>query len=176
MDTRPDAAPTPDGMELLDMCHRQTVFALGKLSALISRLDERGADADARALAREVVEHFSTTARNHHLEEERHVFPPLLASGDRTIADAVERLRQDHGWLEEDWLELSPHLVAVANGQGWYDLELLRSCCDVFTALSHEHMALEESLIYPQSRATLDSAARVDMGRQIMRERLGAGG
>ena len=66
-----------DGFDVLDACHRQTIFALGKLSALIARLTERGPDDEARALAGEVVQHFSTTARQHHEDEERHLFPRL---------------------------------------------------------------------------------------------------
>jgi len=62
-----------DGFDVLDACHRQTIFALGKLSALIARLTERGPDDEARALAGEVVQHFSTTTRQHHEDEERHL-------------------------------------------------------------------------------------------------------
>src|SRR5262245_14352006 len=104
---------TTDGFELRDLCHRQTLFALGKLAALVSHLGTQGVDAEARALAAEVVQHFSTTARAHHEDEERHVFPALLTSTDPELVQAVLRLKQDHGWIEEDWLALGPLLQAV---------------------------------------------------------------
>jgi iron-sulfur cluster repair protein YtfE (RIC family) len=162
---------TPDGFELLDVCHRQTLFTLGKLAALVSRLASLGADTEARAMAAEVVHHFSTTSRSHHEDEERHVFPKLLAGADAEVVAAVLRLQQDHGWLEEDWRELAPQLKAIAEGQVGVDFDTLREMVTVFTALSHDHMALEESLIYPQARSRLTALERRDIGRQIAARR-----
>ncbi len=167
----PEPAAPGDGFDVLDVCHRQTIFTLGKLAALISALQRRGPDAEARALAAQVVRFFSTTAREHHEDEERHVFPKLLSSGTPEVVQAVRRLQQDHGWLEEDWLELSPHLAAVAAGQSWYDPDVLREGVDVFIALSHEHIALEESLIYPEARARSRLAERGEMGREMAARR-----
>ena len=62
------------------------------------------------------------------------------------------RLQQDHGWLEEDWLELEPQLEAVANGYSWYDIDTLRAALPIFEQLYRDHIALEESLIYPEAR------------------------
>ncbi|MEP7118290.1 MAG: hemerythrin domain-containing protein [Acidobacteriota bacterium] len=169
----PDRATlTPqDGFDALDVCHRKTLVALGRLAGLIARLTKIGADEEARVLAREIVGHFSTTAREHHQDEERHVFPKLMSGGDPETVQAVLRLRQDHGWLEEDWLELSPHLNAVASGQSGYDLDVLRESAEVFTALSHDHIALEESFIYPQARKQLAPGERRDMGREMAARR-----
>ncbi|HUG22095.1 hemerythrin domain-containing protein [Piscinibacter sp.] len=172
---RPKAPTTVDGFDVLDACHRQTLFKLGKLTALVSRLISVGVDGEARAMAADILEFFTTTARLHHEDEEQHVFPALLEAGDPDIVQAVLRLQQDHGWLEEDWLELSPHLCAVAADQSWYDLDLLREGVEVFVALSHDHIALEESLIYPQARMRLNSTDRREMGREMAaRRRAGA--
>jgi len=160
-----------DGFDALDVCHRQTLIALGKLAALVTRLTDKGADDEARAMACEVVEHFSKTSRTHHEDEERHLFPTLASTGDAATVQAVLRLQQDHDWLEEDWMELSPHLDAVASGQNWYDLDVLRESAAVFTALSHDHMTLEETLIYPQVRARMGVTERAEMGREMAARR-----
>ena len=68
-------------------------------------------------------------------------------------------------------MALSPQIDALAGGQGWVDMGVLREGVDVFTALSHEHIALEESLIYPQARAQLGPAARAAMGREMLERR-----
>jgi hemerythrin-like domain-containing protein len=167
----PEPATAGDGFDVLDVCHRQMIFTLGKLAALVSALQSRGPDAEVRALAAEIVRFFSTTSHDHHEDEERHVFPKLLATGEPELVQAVQRLQQDHGWLEEDWLELSPHLAAVAAGQSWYDLDLLREGADVFIALLHEHIALEESLVYPSARAQLRVSERGEMGREMSARR-----
>jgi iron-sulfur cluster repair protein YtfE (RIC family) len=120
-----DTTLTVDGFEVLDACHRQTLFTLGKLAALISRLRTQGADAHARAMAEEIAQFFSTVARRHHQDEEQHVFPKLLATGNADLVKDVLRLQKDHGWLEEDLLALYPQLEAVAAGRTGVDVEEL---------------------------------------------------
>ena len=99
------------------------------------------------------------------------MFPRVVVSSDPEIVHTVLRLQQDHRWLEEDWMELSPHLDAVAFGQSWYDLDLLRDGAEIFTALMRDHIALEESLIYPQARARLGHNERLEMGREMAARR-----
>lgn len=150
-------------MEALDSCHREVLGALRGLVTLLDHLDAQGVDATARRLAANAVRFFSETARAHHADEERVVFPGLLRSDDAVLVQHVQRLQQDHGWLEEDWLSLSPQLDAVSKGYSWYDIDELRHAVDIFTALYQDHIDLEESLIYPEARRLL--AARTDAGR-----------
>ena len=150
-------------MEALDSCHREVLGALRGLVTLLDHLDAQGVDATARRLAANAVRFFSETARAHHADEERVVFPGLLRSDDAVLVQHVQRLQQDHGWLEEDWLSLSPQLDAVSQGYSWYDIDELRHAVDIFTALYQDHIDLEESLIYPEARRLL--AARTDAGR-----------
>ena len=159
------------GFVVLDACHRQTLITLGMLADLVSRLQQGGIDAQARSIADEIVRHFSSTARQHHEDEERHVFPKLVADGDAETLQAVLRLQQDHNWLEEDWMELSPHLDAIATGQSWYDLDVLREGAEIFIALSRDHIALEEALVYPQARARLRPGEQLEMGREMAARR-----
>jgi hemerythrin-like domain-containing protein len=125
---------------------------LDQFDRLLAHLDANGPDAQARALAGEIHEFFSTHARQHHADEENQVFPGLLASGNADLVAHVQRLQQDHGWLEEDWIELAPPLEAVSRGDNWYDLAMLKAALPVFRALYVEHIGLEESLIYPEAR------------------------
>jgi len=163
--------PSIDGFDVLDACHRQTLLTLDKLTALVSRLGSSGMDEEARATAAEIVHFFSTTARQHHEDEERHVFPKMVANDNPEIVQAVLRLQQDHNWLEEDWMELSPQVDAVACGLNWYDLDILREGVEVFAALSRDHITLEESLIYPQARANLRIGELREMGREMAARR-----
>jgi hemerythrin-like domain-containing protein len=125
-------------------------------------------------MASEVLTFFSTTVRQHHEDEERHVFPRLATDCDAETVQAVLRLQQDHDWLEEDWMALSPHLAAIAAGQSWWEIESLRDGASVFSALLRDHIALEESLIYPQARQRLQGAQRRDMGREMAARRRAA--
>jgi len=51
----------------------------------------------------------------------------------------------------------------MAQGYSWYDIDTLGHAVGVFATLYREHIALEESLIYPQARQQLASeeAARL---------------
>jgi len=122
-------------------------------------------------MAAEIVQFFSTTARQHHEDEERHVFPKMATSGDSELVRTVLRLQQDHDWLEEDWMVLSPQIDAVAYGLAWFDLDTLRDGAAVFTALMRDHIALEESCIYPQARGRLRVGERREMGREMAARR-----
>ena len=64
----------------------------------------------------------------------------------------MSRLQEDHNWIEEDWLELEPHLQAVAQGYRAQHHQFLRDALPEFTALYHEHIALEEDSVYPEAR------------------------
>jgi hemerythrin-like domain-containing protein len=119
------------------------------------------------ATAAEVIRFFSTTARQHHEDEERHIFPALLAGGDPDVVQAVLRLQQDHHWMDVDWMELAPLVAAVAAGQDGYDLAALREGIEIFTGLTQDHIALEESYIYPAARARLRAGELRDMGREL---------
>ena len=173
------AAARRDGFVALDACHKQMLRAARQFEALVATISEGDITPLERAAAKTIAEFYSTTARRHHEDEERHVFPALLASRDAELVQAVLRLQQDHGWLEEDWMELEPHVRAIAHGYGQCDMDVLREGVQVFAALHRDHIALEESLAYPQARAKLGAPARREMGREMAArrraERRGAG-
>jgi hemerythrin-like domain-containing protein len=148
---QPEASEALSPLEVLDADHRQMVVMLAQLGELIAEgCDLSGAP--TRALALEVHAFFGEHARRHHADEELHVFPDLLNSADSSMRAYAARLRQDHGWLEQDWLELAPSVSAIAEGIGGVDEDMLREAVDIFTALYQEHIVLEESIAYPEAR------------------------
>jgi len=173
-DRKPASRGAVPAFSVLDECHRQTLSALARLEAVVARLDGDAIEAQTRAAAAAVVRHFSTTARQHHEDEERHVFPKLAASSDVAMQQAVLRLVQDHLWLEEDWRELQPPLDAIACGQSWFDVAVLREGAEIFVALSREHIALEESCLYPVARNLLGAVEQHEMGREMAARRRAA--
>jgi hemerythrin-like domain-containing protein len=152
--TRPARAAVPPlpSFDQLDDTHRRVMQTLAQLTLLLDEIERPGGDGAARQLAGEICDFFDDTARAHHAAEEQLVFPTLLASGDAELVQHVRRLQQDHGWLEEDWLELAPQLRAVAENQNWVDIDFLRAATLTFTELYREHIALEETVVYPASR------------------------
>jgi iron-sulfur cluster repair protein YtfE (RIC family) len=155
------------GFNALDACHRQTFSMLDELSALVTKLEHDGLDAESRVRAAKIAAFFSTTAREHHEDEERHIFPALVKGAKPEIVQAVLRLQQDHDWLEEGWFEIAPHVQAIAAGRASYDIETMREGVAVLAALYHDHIELEESFIYPEARARMPSDGQREMGREM---------
>lgn len=156
---RPAAPPLP-AFETLDQTHREILSMLGDFSRLLDHVDERGADDEARRIAAGLYEFFSSHAREHHEHEEKRVFPALLESRDEELVGHVRRLQQDHGWLEEDWREIGPQLEAIARNYTWYDATLLRQGLPIFAKLYEDHIALEESVVYPAAKHRLQGAGK----------------
>ena len=148
---RPAAPPLPP-FDALDETHRRILRMLDELDRLVGLLTHAGSGDSPAALAARACSFFAGTARAHHDAEELTVFPRLLADASPELLGHVRRLQQDHNWLEEDWLELRPHLEAVAQGYGSNHVEFLRLALREFTALYREHIALEETTIYPEAR------------------------
>jgi len=169
------AAPAPrtdDGLfNFLDHFHQDILVKLDEMLALAVALEADGLTSEVRAQARQLNEWFGAEARQHHLDEERHVFPALLNSADTEIQQTTHRLIQDHGWLEADWLEIAPSLSAAAEGHTWFDPAVLRHAVEVFRQLYIDHILLEESLAYPQARERMDPARLQAMGAEMARRR-----
>lgn len=149
------AFPEPFSFVALDTCHQQIQMHLAELAALVRQMETSGIDAKAQRQAGAIEAFFSGTSRRHHAEEAKNVFPALLLSGDAELVAAVHALHQDHGWIEENWIELGPQLRAISLGNNWFDSADFQHGAEVFLALCQEHIALEESLVYPEAKALL---------------------
>ena len=154
--------------EALDACHHQIHLHLAALAAMAKHIEEVGIDETVKRQAATIESFFSGTSRQHHAEEEKNVFPPLLASGDARLMAAVRTLQQDHGWIEENWLELAPQLRAIASGNHWADPTELQHYVEVFLALCQGHIALEETLIYPESKARWADAVKKHLSQTAL--------
>jgi hemerythrin-like domain-containing protein len=147
--------PQANQFTALDACHQQIQIHLAELAALVPQFELASDTAALRKQVGAIEAFFSSTSRQHHADEELKVFPQLLASDNQELVQAVRTLQQDHGWIEQNWLELSPLLRAVAQGEDWGDLAELSHAVDVFLSLCNEHIALEEALAYPQAKYLL---------------------
>ena len=157
--------------EFLDSTHQEIQRQLQQLRALVDAIEREGLNPATRAQARRVLDYFNGEARQHHLDEEKHIFPALLASQDAEVAQAAEHLIQDHGWLEENWIQIAPSLEAATGGNLWFDTAELRHALEVFEALYRDHIVLEESLAYPEAHKRLAGLDTLGMGREMARRR-----
>ena len=145
------AAASP--FKALDACHLQIQQQVTELHRMAQHMESAGLNDADRKLAGQIEAFFSSTSRAHHAQEEAQVFPQLLASGDAELVAAVRSLQQDHGFIEENWIVLGPQLRAIAEGNDWFTAEEFQSNVATFLGLLNDHIALEETLIYPESKA-----------------------
>jgi hemerythrin-like domain-containing protein len=153
----------------LDACHLQIQAHLSELERMAKHMEADGLNAADRKLAGEIEAFFSTTSRDHHDQEEKMVFPPLLADGTDDMKAAVQSLQQDHGFIEENWLELGPQLRAIAEGSDWFYSAEFQHNVEVFLELMNGHIALEESMIYPESKMMWAEAVAKRIPRTVQK-------
>ena len=154
MPSRPSSrrsSPTPVA-KTLDDRHREIVLRLERLKVIAGLLLATPMKESTCVQVRDLIAFFAGPAREHNFHEERFVFPSLLAGSVATMHEIVERLREEHAWIELQWLDIEVQLSALTQGQSSADGQALVAAVDEFVLLMQDHMALEESTIYPQLR------------------------
>lgn len=171
----PSLLPTPGAgfdqpFEMLHACHERVQRSLDLLQRLQAHLAQHGADAQAQAAARDVVRYFDLAAPRHHEDEERHVFPALLAADRDAHGALVQRLLDEHRRMEQAWPAARAALQAVVDGDWRGSADALQAWA-VFGALYGPHIEAEEALAYPAASGWLGSQAQAEMGSEMARRR-----
>ncbi|RZI95944.1 MAG: hemerythrin domain-containing protein, partial [Rubrivivax sp.] len=87
---RAPAAGFEAPFEMLGACHERVERMLALLARLQQHVLARGWDESVASAARDVMRYFDLAAPLHHEDEERHVFPPLLAGDDAVLRRVVQ--------------------------------------------------------------------------------------
>lgn len=166
---RSPAAGFEQPFEMLEACHERIHRMLALLARLREHLRTHGLDQQAQQAARDVMRYFDQAAPQHHLDEERHVFPPLAAGADAPLAALVRRLQQEHREMESRWPAARAALARVQGGEAFAAGD--EQALDAFAALYDAHLRAEEDSAYPAARHGLDAAALAAMSEDMMRRR-----
>lgn len=157
--------------EMLQACHERVERMLRLLARLREHVAARGADDQARQAARDVMRYFDLAAPQHHLDEERHVFPPLLARGEPGIVALVRRLQDDHAQMEARWAAARAVLDALAQGALAALTPPQEALLEAFAGLYADHIRAEDGIAYPQAQRLLDEPALSRMAQDMMARR-----
>lgn len=155
--------------EMLDACHERVERMLRLLGKLREHVKTHGADTQARDAARDVMRYFDQAGPHHHEDEERHVFPPLLAQCDPAVLAVVIRLKQDHREMAVQWAWVRAALSALVQAaEGWPGFSTEdQQRFDAYDALYQRHLLDENGVAYPAARSVIRGEAlqamRVDM-------------
>ncbi len=158
-----------DPFGMLDACHERVDRMLGLLNKLRAHLLAKGCDADASQAARDVMRYFDVAGPAHHADEEKHVFPALLAVG-KLVAE-VQRLQRDHVEFEAAWSRVRPALARVSEGM-WVGMSMHEEAAlSSFASIYEHHLPLEENLVFPAARELMDAHRLAAMGREMAQRR-----
>ena len=135
-------------------CHEGILKKLDMLGELPALLEPA---ARAREVAGSAVEFFKEAIFEHHADEERELFPAVLASatkGDEhdLVQLMVQRLTQEHRELEALWKRLESGLKKAAKGHA-ADLDV--AAVQQLVAQYRAHAAFEEREFLPLSQQIL---------------------
>jgi hemerythrin-like domain-containing protein len=138
---------------------------LSDLSALIAPAVR------ARELAESSIEFFKSAIYEHHLDEERELFPAVLTaarnSEDRLLVrNLVDRLTEEHRALEKLWKFVESQLKKIAKGQA-HEQEI-PEIERLVTSYRH-HAEFEETEFLPLAKRILanDSTQMSDLGMSL---------
>lgn len=111
----------------------------------------------ARNIAEDTLGFFQDVVLEHHAEEERELFPAVLASaaqGDELarVKSIVERLTREHRQVESTWAKLKPQVKKIARGE---TADLDTSAVEALVRDYGAHAAFEEAEFLPLCQAIL---------------------
>lgn len=147
-----NAAEAP--IESFSNCHIGILGHLAELDRLPALLE---AAAQAREIAAAMQTFFRDVVLAHHSEEERDLFPAVLASateGDERayVETVVQRLAREHREIEAEFTRLEPALKAAAKG---HDAVLDAAAVSALVARYRGHARYEEEQFLPLSQTIL---------------------
>lgn len=156
--------------EMLAACHERVARMLTLLARLRAHLAQTGWDPSVAQAAQDVMRYFDQAAPQHHDDEERHVFPHLLALPDTGLHSVVRRLQQDHLDMAVGWAQARTVLAALQDGPATFDAAADQVLSD-FAGLYDRHVADEDTLVYPAARRSLSATDIQAMSADMMARR-----
>ncbi len=152
--TIPVAAADKAPLEQFSQCHVGILAHLHEVGRLPALLEPA---AEARRIAAETIRFFRDVICEHHAEEEKELFPAVLASADRgeerdRVKAIVERLTREHRQVEAAWKAIEPDLKKISKGhEAGLDAAGVEDLVHTYEA----HAVYEEQVFLPLSQTIL---------------------
>jgi len=152
---------------MLRACHERMAAHCDTLEKLPAHVAAYGVDDEARSAIRRLITYFSTSAVQHHQDEEQDLFP-ILNRQSLKLAEIVHRLKQEHGQLDTLWQSLAADLGAPAglaeNGDFAAHARAYADAC-------RQHINAENEELLTMAPHILSSRQLQDLGDAMARRR-----
>jgi hemerythrin-like domain-containing protein len=154
-------------LALLRACHGKIVEHCELIEEIVRALQGNSDELDTRQAARKAITYFTSSARQHHEDEEQNLFP-LLIRQSLKLADLVNSLKQEHRTLDELWLAIEPELRRMPEPA---DPDAFIAAASAFCKLNREHVIRENTDFLPIAQSSLSSQQIKDIGRAMAQRR-----
>lgn len=149
-----DSAVENNALGEFSQCHVGIIAQLEAFRELPDLLDPA---ARARRIATESMAFFRGAVMEHHADEERELFPAVLASAQKgaereMVQVIVDRLTAEHRQIEAMWSRLEPALKDAAKGK---DSDLQATSVQRLVDTYLAHARYEEETFLPLSQTIL---------------------
>ena len=133
------------GLLFSNKVHRITYDNMYNLESNMFSFDPANIDKIQIEKLNNILMYFSTTCRDHHLDEERKIFHNLSRLKELSLYDLAMQILEDHTWIEDKWCYIQQALENIIYGSQSCDLPTLKSKISIFISKNIEHMHIEES-------------------------------
>jgi len=162
-----------DPIGMLTDCHRRIEQFLNILATVAERVSGRGLTGEEAAAVQAALQYFRTGGVRHTADEEESLFPRLRAeteSGSMAKLDALEADHETAAALHEAVEQI--YFEWLKNGAPSSERETeLRAAMERLKGLYQAHIAVEESVVFPQAAKVLDRATIASIGQEFRARR-----
>lgn len=160
-------------IELLLSCHEKIIHFSSALLKLSIALKLDGWNDEMTASSDQIRRYFNVAASEHHLDEEIHLFPAIIAlDPEFKQAKSTETLKVLHRLIKEHvesdllWETLNTMLEEKSD-----DFILLEELAQEFKTSMHEHARIENEEIFPYAQTHISTSELKKIGLAIAERR-----
>ena len=160
-------------LELLLSCHEKIVHFSSALYELSTALQKDGWNDNLTASADQIRRYFNIASTEHHLDEEHHLFPAIIALDPELkntqsieIVQLINSMIKEHVESDQLWETLDTLLEEKSE-----DFAALEELSQRFKTSMHEHARIENEQIFPYARAHISDSDFKKMGLAIAKRR-----
>lgn len=156
-----------DPVSVLRACHDRMLAHCDTLERLAPHIQDKGCDDEAGQAIDNVLRYFSTSAMQHHADEEQDLFPAISHQSPE-LDRLLSRLRVQHQHMNALWQQVAQDLKAPAD---LADNPDFAPRVAEFCALYRAHIDLENTDLLSLAASRLGNSQLESIGRAMARRR-----
>lgn len=160
-------------LELLASCHDKILHFSSALHKLSIILHQEGWSEALETSAEQICRYFNVACPEHHLDEERHLFPAIIALDPELknpesleMMQLINRLIKEHVESDVLWETLDQMLAERSE-----DFDTLEELAQQFAADMLEHATIENETVFPYAQTHISNDEFKKMGAEIAKRR-----